>query len=132
MSDGFEDQGWVKMGVAAYMTRQYSQYQREFFERLAAWLERSLPEATEIQKRGGLFSKKTVCKISVKIDGLRYVLEDPGKGALRAACTHIVRGIVLKTEELPVEVWVAALGEALEKMAGESVSARDALKQMLE
>jgi uncharacterized protein YidB (DUF937 family) len=132
MADEFENQGWVKMGVAAAMAKQCASDQVEFFHELADWLERSLPGETHTEKRGGLFAKKSVHKISVELGGLRYVLEENGHGSLTASWVQVVRGIALKTEYVPVDVWTAALAEALEQRAADNSTARDALRELLD
>jgi hypothetical protein len=42
-----------------------------------------------------------------------------------------VRGIVLKTEQIPVEQWIEELSEALAHVAGQSAQARTALERFL-
>ena len=131
MSDPFEEQEWMKFGVAATLSRQYADDQRAFLELLASMVERALPDETEIQKRGGLFSKKTVQRVQVTLNENRYVLEDPGHGALQASRVRVVRGIALKTEFVPVEEWLAELGSTLEERARTSAAAREALSRMV-
>ncbi len=131
MTDAFEDQEWVKFGVAAALSKQYATDQREFLELLAQMLERALPDETEIGRRGGFFAKKTVQKIVVLLGENRYTLEDPGRGPLQASRTRIVRNIALKTEAIPVETWVQELGGTLDERARSSASAREALARMI-
>src|SRR5438128_675541 len=96
MSDPFEQQEWVKFGVAATLSKQYAADQRMFLDLLARMLEGALPDEAEIARKGGLFSKKTVQRVSLQIGTDRYTLEDPGRGPLRATRTKIVRNIALK------------------------------------
>ncbi len=131
MPDAFEDQEWVKFGVAATLAKQYTADEKAFLELLAQMLERALPDETEIGRRGGFFAKKTVQKVTVLLGENRYILEDPGRGPLQAARTRIVRGIALKTEAIPVEAWVQELGAALDERARSSASAREALAKMV-
>ena len=131
MGADFEEQDWLKFGVAAALSKQYAADERVFLELLAQMLERALPNEVEIGKRGGLFSKKTVQRVSVILGDNRYTLEDPGRGSLRAARTHIVRGIALKTEEIPVQEWLEELGAGLEARAHTSAAAREALSRMV-
>lgn len=131
MSDAFEQQEWFKFGVAAMLSKQYAADQRMFLEQLAQMLERALPQETELIRKGGLFSKKTLQQVVVLLGPDRYMLEDPGRGPLIATRTHIVRGIALKTEEIPVETWLADLGAALDERARTSQAAREALARMI-
>lgn len=131
MSDEFEQQDWLKFGVAASLSRQYGADQRAFLEMLASMLEAALPGEAEIGRHGGLFSKKIVQRVTVTLDDNRYTLEDPGKGNLRATRTRVVRGIVLKTEELPIQDWVTELGAFLDERARTSHAAREALSRLV-
>jgi hypothetical protein len=131
MADEFEQQEWLKFGVAATLSKQYAADQRFFLELLAQMLEQALPEEAVIGKRGGLFSKKTVQKVAVTLGDNRYTLEDPGRGPLLATRTRIVRGIALKTETIPVEEWLAELGTALDERARTSAAAREALARLI-
>ena len=132
MSDPFEEQEWVKFGVAATLSKQYAADQRMFLDLLARMLEGALPGEVEIGRKGGLFSKKTVQRVSVLIGENDYSLEDPGRGPLSATRKRIVRGIALKTEAIPVEEWLAELGAALDDRASTSAAAREALARMVE
>ncbi len=131
MADEFEEQGWVKLGVSAALSKEYAQDQRSLLEMLAMMLENALPGEAQIERRGGLFSKKTVHRISLEMGTDRYSLEDPGKGSLRAFRTKVVRGIALKTEEIPVQEWLDALSVNLEERAKSSASARAALERFV-
>jgi|YelNatPaOPRAMG01_1025707.scaffolds.fasta_scaffold18956_5 hypothetical protein len=132
MTDDFENQDWVKFGVAAALTRQYGADERQFMEELATMLENAMPGEVELKKHGGLFSKKTLQAVSVTLEDYRYTLEDPGHGPLRATRTKIVRGIALKTEEMTISDWLEAFGEALENRMRVSSAAREALSRLVD
>ncbi len=131
MADAFEEQSWVKVGVAAALSKEYAQDQRALLEMLATMLESALPGEAQIDRRGGLFTRKTVQRIALELGTDRYTLEDPGRGSLRASRTRVVRGIALKTEEIPVEEWLEALSATLEQRARASASARAALERFV-
>ncbi len=131
MEDEFEQQEWFKFGMAATLMKQYSSDQRTFFELLAQMLEGLLPDEASIARHGGFFAKKTVRKIVVTLGENRYTLEDPGRGQLQSSRTHIVRGIALKTESIPVQDWLAELGTSLDERARASGAAREALARLL-
>ncbi len=131
MSDEFEQQSWVKFGVASALAKQYVADQRGFLEMLSEMLGSALPDETETVRRGGLFAKKTIQKVIVTLGENRYTLEDLGRGPLHASRTHIVRGIALKTEEIPVELWVEELGTCLDERANVSLIAREALARLV-
>lgn len=127
MSDAFEEQAWVKMGVAAALLKQVAEAQKTFLEEFATMLENALPGEAEVTRKGALFSKKTAQKVVVTLGENRYTLEDRGRGPLHAMVTHIVRGIALKTEDITLEEWLAILGAELEARLQISAEARDAI-----
>ncbi len=131
MPDAFEDQEWFRFGSAAALSKQYAADQRQFLELLAQMLERALPDETTIERKGGLFSKKTIHIVRVQFAGNRYDLEDPGRGPLIARRVQIVRGIALKTEQIGVDEWLAELGANLDERARSSQVAREALERMV-
>src|SRR5271156_5764353 len=99
MSD-FEDQAWVKMGVAGALEQEYLKDQGFFLELLAKTLSTALPDETALQTKG--FLKKAVVGVQVSLGDYRYCFEKPDHGPVLAKKTKIVRGIALKTEEIPV------------------------------
>jgi hypothetical protein len=120
----------MKTGVAANLSRHYQNDAREFFQLLVLLLEGALPDATQIERRGALWGKKRAFRVTVELDDYEYALEDAARG-LQATRRHVVRGIALKTETLPVSEWIAELGAALEKRAQANQQAHDALAQWL-
>lgn len=126
-----DEPNMLNLGVAAALGKQYAADQRTFLETLAPMLESALPDETVIERRGGLFARKTVQHIVVTLDEFRYTLADAGRGPLHASRTRIVRGIALKTEEVPMEEWLAGLGTALDQRANSSAAAREALARMI-
>src|SRR5205823_14073145 len=97
---------------------------------LADKLKLILPRETEVQ-RCGIFGSGSVRLVRIHLGDDRYALEDPGRGPLRATRTRVVRGIALKTEEIPADQWVAEFGERLEERVGKSAAARAALSRLL-
>jgi len=130
MPDSFEDQAWVKLGVASALDRAYVADQRQFLTFLAQALEKALPGETEL-KHSGFFSYKRIVSVSLQLGNDRYTIEDPGRGPLIAMRVHVVRGIAVKTEEISMEQALAEIGEALDHRAKTSEAARNALAAML-
>lgn len=125
------DEGWLQFGVAAELAKKYNADQRDFMQSLALFLEGVLPDETQLEQRGGWFAKKTLARIIVTLGEDRYTLEDPGRGPLQTTRTHIVRGIALKTEALPVETWIVELGTLLDERVKSSQAARTALARLV-
>jgi hypothetical protein len=103
-----------------------------FLNALAEKLGGALPQQSVIERKGGLFAKeKPVHKISIELGEHRYFIEKAGNGGLRAGRIKIVRGIALKTEELPIDRWIDDLSRDLAAFAARSSQARAALDRLL-
>jgi hypothetical protein len=102
-----------------------------FVEVLAGKLESALPGRVTIERRGGLFARgKKVHRIDINLENDHYGLVAEGTH-IKASRSHAVRGIVLKTEELPLQTWIDVLSRDLAAEAAQSESARVALERML-
>ena len=104
-----------------------------FVETLATKLEVSFPRRVTIERKGSRFvpGARPVRRISLPLGDSTYELEhDAG----RVACSRraVVRGIALRTEELPLGDWIDALSAALVAEAGSSDAARAALEKLLQ
>lgn len=105
---------------------------KTFVEALATKLEGALPGQTTVERRGGgLFSKeKHVRHIRVAVGDSRYDLQAEG-GQVETTYARAVRGIVLKTERVPLEEWIDMLSRELAEHARDSEQARLALERLL-
>ena len=128
-----ESEPLTPLSVTAALASSYSRDVRGFLPLLAIVLEGALPDETQIERKGGLFQKtKPVRKVTVTLGDEQYTLEDTGTGPLAANRVKIVRGIRLKTEPMPPDTWLAALGEAIAARAQNSERAFFALKGLLD
>lgn len=122
-----------EVGVAGALAQIYAKDMRGFLPLLAIALEGAMPEETQVERRGGLFQReKPVRKVSVTLGDQIYTLEDLGRGPLSAQRVKVVRGITLKTEPLPVDLWLADLGAAIAERAGQSERAFFALQALVQ
>jgi hypothetical protein len=105
---------------------------KAFMEALATKLEGALPSRTSVERKGGgFFSKeKRVHQIFVDMGDTRYALKSDG-GRVEASRGRAVRGIVLKTEQLPLDEWINDLSRVLTDEAQRSEQARMALERLL-
>jgi hypothetical protein len=103
-----------------------------FVEVLAAKLEQALPGRVTVERRPvRRFSKeKRVARIEVALRDNRYVAVAKD-GSLETRCAKAVRGVVLKTELLPLDAWLEGLGRDLAVEAEASEQSRLALEQLL-
>jgi hypothetical protein len=131
MAHDLEDDDFIQLGVSANLARRYAADQREFVEYLATMLENVLPGEVEVARRGALFAHKTVSAIRLRLGEHAYSLEVPPHGPLIAQRTRIVRGIRLKTEPIPVEEWLAMVGEQVAEYARVNKEASAALSRIL-
>lgn len=130
MRDDLE--GWESLGLAGALAHSYAQDARGFLPLLAIVLQGAMPAETTVERKGGLFQKKKpVRKVTVTLGDQVYTLEDPGQGPLDAHRIKIVRGIVLKTEPMPIETWLADLSEEISARAGRNEKALFALRDLL-
>jgi hypothetical protein len=129
--EGLEYDGLVRMGAAAHLAQRYAREGREFVTYLVAMLETALPDATEVERRGGLFTAKTVSRLALHLSDYVYALEIPARGTLLPSRTKVVRGIKLKTERLTMEKWLDEVGEQLVAYARDNQQASEALQQLL-
>lgn len=102
-----------------------------FVEGLAARLELALPGIAQVKRsKGGFRGPKFVSEIVVQTGDERLQLQREG-GIVQAARCRISGGIVIKTETLDVDTWLAALSAAVAEQAQRSERTRLALQQLV-
>lgn len=105
---------------------------KTFLDALAVKLEGSLPDYTMVSRQGSIFSReRNVKEVIVSLADHQYRIGRGRQGPLVAVRAHVVRGIVLKTEQIPVDQWIEELSEALARLAGHSAQTRTALERFL-
>jgi hypothetical protein len=103
-----------------------------FVDVLAEKLERALPGRVKVARRAVRFlaKEKHVATIECQLGERRYLLA-ARSGTLETREATAVRGVVLKSEVLPLDAWIEALAGALAAEAGSSEQSRLALERML-
>lgn len=96
---------------------------------LADKLQAALPDRVTV-RRSGFLSRGGVRSVTVDLGGTRYDL-DANQGHLTARRATAVRGVVLKTEEIPLAAWIDDLSRDLTEEAQQSEGARLALERLL-
>jgi len=105
---------------------------KAFLEALAVKLEGAMPDQTVVTRQNKLFSKEhPVREILITLDEYQYRLSREDRGPLFAQRAKVVRGIVLKTDQLSIDQWISELAESLARQAEQSFSARAALERFL-
>jgi hypothetical protein len=103
-----------------------------FVAALAARLEAAVPGHVEVErKRSGLFSgPRVVRRIACTVGDETYTLTSDSR-AVTATYGKAVRGIVIRTESLPVDAWAQRLVAALGHEADTSADAYRALHDLV-
>ncbi|MGC9127313.1 MAG: hypothetical protein ACP5GA_01110 [Acidithiobacillus sp.] len=116
---------------AAWLRRAQTDLQA-FVEALAERLEGDMPGLVEVErKREGLFSgKRQVVEMRIHVDGYDYILSREGARVLTRR-SQVVRGVVLRHEDLPLQDWLQGLIEDVGKLSGQMQSVSQALHDFL-
>ena len=126
------DEGALDVYLLAASLRADSSDVNAFVESLAAKLEEAVPDHTRVERRrAGLLGPKQVRRIALDAGSTRLELFRDEGGAVQTRCSRLSGGIVLKTEPLDADAWIAALGEALAAEAGRNERTRQALERLL-
>ncbi len=101
-------------------------------EVLATKLEQALPGRVKVDRRSLRFlgKRKRVCRIECNLGARRYLLAAES-GAVDARRADVVRGIVLKSEQLEVDSWIDSLARDLTEEAQGNEQSRVALQALL-
>ncbi|HLX41231.1 MAG TPA: hypothetical protein VKR42_11915 [Ktedonobacteraceae bacterium] len=105
---------------------------KAFMEALAVKLQGSLPNQTTVARQSGLFAKEhPVREIAVTLGDYQYRIAREKQGPIITQRAKVVRGIVLKTDQIPLEQWINELATSLAEEASNSASAHAALERFL-
>ena len=127
--DGDGDVG-LEVSVLGVLMRTSASDGVDLLGHLASVLSGALPEATIVDRRGGLFSEKKVHRIRVVIADTHFSISRDKHGPV-AEKHKIVRGVRLSSRETPVEQWLRDLAAEIGRLAETSATARRALERFL-
>ena len=103
-----------------------------FLEALATKLEGALPGRTQVVRHSSLFSREhPVREIAVALGDTQYRVMRERQGFMTTSRAKVVRGIVLKTDQIPMEQWIEELAQELAMEAARSAQSRAALERFL-
>ncbi len=124
--------GEISVDLLAASLRASSSDLKTFVEVLAEKLEDALPGRVQVGRKPTRFlgKQKRVERLQCELGDQRYLLV-ARDGVVEARRATAVRGVVLKTEELPLGEWLDALAHALADEARTSEQAQLALERML-
>jgi hypothetical protein len=122
----------LQMEMLAASLRADSTDNKAFLEALASKLSGSLPNQTTVIRHSSLFSREhPVKEITVTMGDYQYRIGREKQGPIMTQRAKMVRGIVLKTEQIPMNQWIDELASALAYEAANSAQARIALERFL-
>jgi ATP-dependent Clp protease ATP-binding subunit ClpA len=122
----------LEVDVLAAALRMDSQESGDLLEFLAKKLEQSLPQNTSVTRSGWFLSKEhPVQEITVRFDDAQYQIVRESHGLLTAKVMKLVRGVVLKTTQIPVEQWTEEIAQQLADLAQRSAQTRQALNKFV-
>ena len=105
---------------------------KAFLEALATKLAGALPNQTSVTRQSKFFSREHPIKeISVTLGEYQYRVLHEQQRPLITQRAKVVRGIVLKTEQLPMDQWINELARDLAQEAMQSAQAHISLEQFL-
>jgi hypothetical protein len=122
----------LQMEMLAASLRADTTDNRAFLEALAAKLAGSLPNQTTVVRQSSIFSREhPVKEITVTMGDYQFRIGREKQGPIITQLAKVVRGIVLKTEQIPMDQWIDELANALAHEAAHSAQARIALERFL-
>lgn len=105
---------------------------KAFMEALANKLAGALPNSTTVTRQNKLFSREhPVREVVVTLGDYEYRISYAPPKPLLTQRAKIVRGIVLKTEQLRMDQWIVELARDLAQEATQSAQAHAALERFL-
>ncbi len=101
-----------------------------YVEALATKLEGALPQQTTVERgRRSFRGPKRVERIETLLGDSKYILECGDRVTTR--CAHVVRNVVLKNDDVPLEEWLDRLARDLVVHAEGTEHGREALERLL-
>src|SRR6478672_1969077 len=122
----------LQVDVLAASLRMEHQESGDLLEFLDKKLEQSLPQNTTVTRGGWFLSKDhPVQEITVRFNDYQYQILRERQGSLTAKVMKLVRGVVLKTTEIPVHQWTDEVAQQLAQLAESSAQTRRALNKFV-
>src|ERR1700730_15315990 len=129
-----QDESSQSMQVELYAASLRADYSDAgaFLDVRSVKFEGALPSHTKVTRHTSLFSRERPIKeIAVTLGEFQYRIGKERQGPLLAQRSHFVRGIVLNSQQIPVEQWIEEIAEALAQLAAHNQQAHMALSRFL-
>lgn len=122
----------LQVDVLIASLRMSQSQSRDLLEYLSNMLEDALPAITSVKRGGWLLSaKKPVEEVTVRFDDFHYQIVRKKNGSFSAVQMKIVRGVVLKNSEIPVDQCIDEIVAELAKLTEKNAEARMALNRFV-
>jgi hypothetical protein len=114
------------------LLRDTSSSHDEVLSGLSEMLIRVVPMRTTVERHRGLRSRQRYVRcVEVAFDDRRFRVERAASGELSAMVGQVVRGVVLRSEELSMGHWLDELARSMMQAAEQNLETRAALEQLL-
>lgn len=113
--------------VAAVLAQRSRQDRAELLEDLVALLAGVMPG---VEVKRSLLSRN-VKSVRVPLGEYAYVLQRAGRGAFEARRQQVVRGVVIRTDPMEIDAFVAELSTAIDAELRRTERGREALQSWL-
>jgi hypothetical protein len=128
-----EGDNGLQFEVLAAALRSEHKQTGDLLEFLAKMLESSIPESTTITRDGWFMSSnRPVKELRVSLDDAEYQIHRGRSSNFTSRRAKMVRGVVLKTEEIPMDKCVDEILMQLMKLAEKNATARKALQKFVQ
>jgi hypothetical protein len=102
-----------------------------FLNVLGAKLLDALPDqVTCVREKKRFRGSDRISRVEVTLGDLRFEVEE-GSARPTAMISHVVRGMRLRSDEVPLDEWIESLSRKLAEVAATSAKSRDAISGLL-
>jgi len=104
----------------------------DLLEHMARMLEGSYPGGTTVSRSGWMMSKtRPVQELNVRFDEWQFQVVRQKHGSFSARAMKLVRGVALKTTELPMDECIDEILKELVKLSEKNAQTRNALNRFV-
>jgi hypothetical protein len=122
----------LQLDVLAASLRSDSAQAKDMLEQLARMLQAAVPEAVTIERGGWFMSKdRPIQELNVTFDDFQFQIVRQKHGSMTASSKKLVRGVVLKTNEISVEKCIEEILAGLKEMSEKNAQTRRALNKFV-
>jgi hypothetical protein len=122
----------LQLDVLAASLRSDTAQSKDMLEQLAKMLQAAVPDGVTITRGGWFMSKeRPIEELNVKFDDYQYQIVRQKHGSMVARSMKLVRGVVLKTNEVSVEKCIEDILASLKEMSEKNAQTRRALNKFV-